>query len=217
VSLTNGTSKKPLRVVATSALSLLFVLMTFTLAFGDFIPVTTTKVLGVGRIQSAVSAAPVVVAEKFALASETASSAPTVDLVAPIDREVATIAVAPEPEPEIVTEPEVPLSAASTENENAWITTLATNYATPSDGFLGKKTASGALTTSTGMGVAHKSLPFGTQIELYNPRTGLSCVAVVNDRGPYDGRPDSFDFQMGVTAALGNSTGWYTIQYRVIP
>jgi hypothetical protein len=197
-------------------LSLLLALTTFTLAFGDFVPVTSVKVLGVGRIQSALPATPVAAAEKFALGSNETFSAPTVELIEPISREVATVEVASEPEPEIAVEPETPLNSAPAENENPWITTVATNYATPSDGFLGKKTASGALTTSTSMGVAHKSLPFGTQVELYNLRTGLSCVAVVNDRGPYDGRPDSFDFQMGVTVALGNSTGWYSIQYRVI-
>jgi hypothetical protein len=217
VSSNNGTGRKPLKVAVTSVLSLFLVLTTFTFAFGDFIPVTSAKVLGVGRIQSALPATPVAAAEKFALGGDEASSVPAVELIEPISREVATVEVAPEPEVEVVAEPEIPLSTAPAENEDAWITTVATNYATPGDGFLGKKTASGALTTSTSMGVAHKSLPFGTQIELYNVRTGLSCVAVVNDRGPYDGRPDSFDFQMGVTAALGNSTGWYTIQYRVLP
>jgi hypothetical protein len=66
------------------------------------------------------------------------------------------------------------------------------------------------------MGVAHKNLPLGTVVELYCPRTGLSCIATVNDRGPYDGRWDSFDFQMGVSAALGGNTGWYTVQYRIV-
>jgi hypothetical protein len=206
--------------VIASVLSLFIMLATFSFAFGDFVPVTTTKVLGVGRIQSALPATPVAATEKFALATAAeASSEQTAELVAPISREVATIEVVPDPEPdpEPVITPEAPSSTGPVEGEGDWITSIATNYGTPGDGFLGKKTASGALTTTTSMGVAHKNLPLGTQVELYNPRTGLSCVAVVNDRGPYDGRPDSFDFQMGVTSALGNSTGWYTIQYRVIP
>jgi hypothetical protein len=212
------TGRKPLRVVFASVLSLLLVLVTFSLAFGDFVPVTTTKVLGVGRIQSALPATPVVAAEKFALETEAASPEQTSELVEPIGREVAVIEFAFEPEfvPELIVEQEVLLTATPAESDAEWITTQATNYATPGDGFLGKKTASGALTSTTSMAVAHKNLPLGTQVELYNPRTGLSCVAVVNDRGPYDGRSDTFDFQMGVTSALGNSTGWYTIQYRVL-
>jgi hypothetical protein len=209
-------------------LSLVFVLATFTLAFGDFVPVTTTRVLGVGRIQSAPPATPVAFEDKFALpslAQGNASAEQMTDLAEPIAREV--VVVEPEPTPEPEPEPETPAASVApapepapeptpVADETAWRTTLATNYATPGDGFLGKKTASGTVTTTTGMGVAHKNLPLGTQIELYCPKTGLSCIATVNDRGPYDGRPDTFDFQMGVTAALGNNTGWYTVQYRVI-
>lgn len=35
------------------------------------------------------------------------------------------------------------------------------------------------------MGIAHRSLPCGTRVLLYNPRTGKSTTAVVVDRGPY--------------------------------
>jgi hypothetical protein len=195
----------------------------FTFAFGDFVPVPNTKVLGVGRIQSAPPATPVASQDKFALATRAmgeVSVEQATDLVEPITREITIV----EPEPDPIPTPEPPAPPAPTNEtppivveEGAWITTLATNYATPGDGFLGKSTASGALTTTTSMGVAHKNLPLGTVVELYCPKTGLSCVAVVNDRGPYDGRPDTFDFQMGVTAALGNNTGWYTVQYRVVP
>jgi hypothetical protein len=197
-------------------LPLLIALATFSLAFGDFVPVTTTKVLGVGRIQSALPATPVAAAEKFALATTEAVPEQTAELSAPISREVATVEVTPEPDPEPVVTPEIPENVTPVEGDGTWITSIATNYATPGDGFLGKKTASGTVTTTTSMGVAHKNLPLGTLVELYNPRTGLTCVATVNDRGPYDGRADSFDFQMGVTAALGSSTGWYTVQYRIV-
>jgi hypothetical protein len=199
--------------------SVLFICMTFTSAFGDFIPVTTNKVLGVGRIQSALPAATVASEDKFALAVPVAgdnSVKPPAELVEPIAREVATVEPDPEPAPAVETTLVNIVPAAPAADDAGWITTLATNYATLGDGFLDKKTASGALTSTTSMGVAHKSLPLGTQIEIYCPRTGLSCVAVVNDRGPYDGRPDTFDFQMGVTAALGGNSGWYTVQYRVL-
>ncbi|MDR2587377.1 MAG: septal ring lytic transglycosylase RlpA family protein [Coriobacteriales bacterium] len=208
------------RTAVAVTLSLLFAATGATLAFADFVPIASTKVLGVGRIQSAPPAVPVASENKFAVASLATEDAPpqTTDLVEPIARSVATVeseAPAPTPTP-VASTPAAPAAAPAAE-DGEWITTLATNYATPGDGFLNKYTASGALTTTTSMGVAHKNLPLGTQLELYCPRTGLSCVVTVNDRGPYDGRPDTFDFQMGVTSALGNNTGWYTVQYRILP
>ncbi|MDR2106298.1 MAG: septal ring lytic transglycosylase RlpA family protein [Coriobacteriales bacterium] len=217
-------TRRFLGIVSVCVVSLLLAGVTSTLAFGDFVPVTTAKVLGVGRIQSAPSATPVASEEKFALATRAADSAPVepvAELVEPIARAVAAVEQEPEPEPIVEPTPEpvvaepAPAASEPVANAGAWINTLATNYATPGDGFLGKKTASGAVTTTTGMGVAHKTLPLGTVVEFYCPKTGLSCTATVNDRGPYDGRPDSFDFQMGVTSALGNNTGWYAVQYRI--
>jgi hypothetical protein len=211
--------KKLLKAVTVPVLSLLLILSTYAFAFGDFVPVTTYRVLGVGRIQSTPAATPVASVEKFALATRMAENVSTeqpTELAAPIAREVAEVEPDPTPPPPVVESTPAQSSPSVAANDGSWIETLATNYGTPGDGFLGKNTASGALTTTTSMGVAHKNLPLGTQIELYSPRTGLSCIAVVNDRGPYDGRPDTFDFQMGVTAALGNNTGWYTVHYRVI-
>jgi hypothetical protein len=210
------------RAVSICVFSLFFTLVTFALAFGDFVPVVSTKVLGVGRIQSALPATPVASADKFALATRAAgdiTSEQAVGLSEPIAREVTINE--PEPPAQDPTPVNTPAPAGNEAtpdvNDGTWISTLATNYGTPGDGFLNKSTASGALTTTTSMGVAHKNLPLGTTIELYCPKTGLSCIAVVNDRGPYDGRPDTFDFQMGVTAALGGNTGWYAVQYRIVP
>jgi hypothetical protein len=219
VSSFNRRYKKLLKAVAVPAFSLLLIFGTYALAFADFVPVTTYRVLGVGRIQSTPATTPVASVEKFALATrmtENTSAEQPTELAEPIAREVATVEVEPTPPPPVVEQTPPASSPSVSTNDGSWVVTLATNYATPGDNFLGKTTASGALTTTTSMGVAHKNLPLGTQIELYSPRTGLSCIAVVNDRGPYDGRPDTFDFQMGVTAALGNNTGWYEVHYRVI-
>ena len=211
---------KAARIVAkalgASVLSAVIVFATFSLAFADFVPIGSAKVLGVGRIQSALPEMPVTVNEKFAVGSNDDKSAQVSELSVTTTRDVeaAVIEVTP-----VVDEPpatQAPVVNAPAYTEDGWITTLATNYGTPGDVFLGRSTASGAITTTTSMGVAHKSLPLGTVIELYCPRTGITCTATVNDRGPYDGRPDTFDFQMGVTAALGNNTGWYTVQYRIV-
>jgi hypothetical protein len=228
-----------LKALGACALSLLLVSVSFTLAFGDFASSSGSsrvKVLGVGRIQSALPTVTVSSADKFALAMSQQDAAVTEqqvselaepitrELVLPVFVEVPTPDPEPVPDPEPTSGPEAAAVQAPAEatpatpatDANGWITTVATNYATAGDGILGKRTSSGEVTTATGMGVAHKSLPFGTTIEIYCPATGLSCTAVVNDRGPYDGRPDSLDFQMGVTAALGENSGWYTVQYRVV-
>jgi len=195
----------------TGALLLSFVLTfsALTAAFGDFSSDPNQKVLGVGRIQSTVPQTPVSSDSKFSFAVDN-SLGQASGLVAPITREVAPVIVpvyvAPEP---VVTSP-----------SDGWRVTMATNYGTPGDGFIYQWTAYGTFTTDTSMGVAHKSLKLGTVIEIYCPQSGLSCIATVDDRGPYGGywgqQPDTFDLQMGVTAALGNNYGWYEVWYRII-
>ena len=208
---------------AVIALSLILALTTFTVAFADFIPVPKTKVLGVGRIQSTLPEVPVTSESKFVLSSTDNQTDQAVELVAPIAREVAPVIVPQLPEP---TPNNSGGSFSQPASGSGWITTMATNYATSEPGdfggdqFLNCTTANGDVTTTTSMGVAHKNLKLGTVIEIYCPRTGLSCIAVVNDRGPYGGywgtQPDTFDLQMAVTAALGNNYGWYEVQYRVL-
>ncbi|MRR11817.1 hypothetical protein EG835_04975 [bacterium] len=62
------------------------------------------------------------------------------------------------------------------------------------------------------MVVAHRSLPFGTRVEFsYN---GNTCVAVVQDRGPFVGGR-TFDLGPGTAAALGFS-GVGTVDYRIL-
>ncbi len=80
------------------------------------------------------------------------------------------------------------------------------------DGFMYGKTASGALVTPTSMGVAMRSMPLGTVIEItYN---GHTVQAVVNDRGPFTGNRQ-IDLQPAVAHALGFS-GVGTLGYRVV-
>jgi len=216
-------------------LSVILAVTTVTVAFADFSPENNPKILGVGRIQNTLPDTPVAPEGKFALASPEDTSERSAELVEPIAREVAPVII---PEPVIIEEPAAPIARevapviipepviieepAAAEDDsaissaNGWRTTLATNYATPADGFLNCQTASGTYTSTTSMGVAHKNLPLGTVVEIYCPRTGLSCIATVDDRGPYDGRADTFDFQMGVTAALGDVYGWYQVMYRIV-
>ncbi len=49
--------------------------------------------------------------------------------------------------------------------------------------------------------VAHRDLPFGTELELENPETGQKAVAVVTDRGPFiEGR--DLDISYGLAQKL---------------
>lgn len=79
-------------------------------------------------------------------------------------------------------------------------------------GFYGKTMAGGGVLTPGSMVVAHRSLPFGTRVELsYKGRT---CVAVVRDRGPFSGGR-TFDLGPGTARALGFS-GVGTVRYRIL-
>ena len=200
-----------LKALGALTLSLVLAFMTLSAAFGDSTTDGNQKVLGVGRIQSTVPETSVAPGSKFSFSAENATGQ-LPGLVSPITREAAPVIivqpvyVAPEP---VVTGP-----------GDGWRVTMATNYGTPGDGFIYEWTAYGTFTTETSMGVAHKSIKLGTVIELYCPKTGLSCIATVDDRGPYGGywgqQPDTFDLQMGVTEALGNNYGWYEVWYRIL-
>lgn len=65
----------------------------------------------------------------------------------------------------------------------------------------GRAMADGAPYNMYANTIAHKELPFGTRVELQNPRTGQKTTAVVTDRGPYiDGR--DVDLSYGLARKL---------------
>ncbi|MFA9500733.1 septal ring lytic transglycosylase RlpA family protein [Mannheimia sp. E30BD] len=51
--------------------------------------------------------------------------------------------------------------------------------------FNGRRTANGEIFSNAKLTAAHKTLPFGTLIEVTNIRNGRSVIVRVNDRGPY--------------------------------
>ena len=59
---------------------------------------------------------------------------------------------------------------------------IASFYATK---FNGRRTASGEKFNNNAMTAAHKSLPFGSKVQVTNVRNGKSVVVRINDRGPY--------------------------------
>jgi rare lipoprotein A len=54
-----------------------------------------------------------------------------------------------------------------------------------SDSLAGRSTASGAPYDPTAHTCAHKTLPFGTRVEITVAATGRKSTCVINDRGPF--------------------------------
>lgn len=85
-------------------------------------------------------------------------------------------------------------------------------------GLYGNRTADGTRLTPNTVGVAHKSLPLGTRIEV--TVNGRTVPARVIDRGPYVGNRQ-FDLTNGLIKQLGfaNCTdfGVRQVQVRVLP
>lgn len=64
------------------------------------------------------------------------------------------------------------------------ITGLASWYG---PGFHGNQSASGEIFNQNAMTAAHKTLPFGTRVQVTNLDNGRSAIVRINDRGPYSG------------------------------
>lgn len=54
--------------------------------------------------------------------------------------------------------------------------------------FHGRKTASGEIFNKNDLTAAHRTLKFGTRIQVTNPRNGKSVIVKINDRGPFHGK-----------------------------
>jgi rare lipoprotein A len=66
----------------------------------------------------------------------------------------------------------------------------------------GSHTASGQPFNPHAMTAAHRTLPFGTHLNVVNPRTGKSVEVIVNDRGPYT-TGVGLDLSIGAAQAIG--------------
>ncbi|WP_338721779.1 septal ring lytic transglycosylase RlpA family protein [Devosia sp. XK-2] len=69
-------------------------------------------------------------------------------------------------------------------------------------GFNGKMAASGEIFDQNAMTAAHRTLPFGTKVEVTDQSTGKSVEVTINDRGPFHGKR-IIDLSKGAAAALG--------------
>lgn len=52
-------------------------------------------------------------------------------------------------------------------------------------GYGGRRTASGERLDQSGLTAAHRTLPFGTMVQVTNRSNGRSVVVRINDRGPF--------------------------------
>jgi rare lipoprotein A len=78
----------------------------------------------------------------------------------------------------------------------------------------GRKTANGERFNPHGLTAAHRSLPFGTRVEVTDKRTGRSVVVRINDRGPFI-RSRVIDLSRGFARALGMGGTTY-VSLRVV-
>jgi rare lipoprotein A len=68
-------------------------------------------------------------------------------------------------------------------------------------GFDGRRAANGEIFNMHAMTAAHRSLPFGTQLQVTNMKNGRSVVVRIQDRGPYV-RGRMLDLSYGAARAL---------------
>ena len=67
-----------------------------------------------------------------------------------------------------------------------------------------EKTANGEYAHASALTAAHRTLPFGTMVEVTNNETGRSVVVRINDRGPYI-RGRVIDLTPAGARAIGSS------------
>jgi rare lipoprotein A len=80
---------------------------------------------------------------------------------------------------------------------------------------VGHRTASGEPLDREHLTTAHRSLPFGTIIEVTNRTNGRKALIRVNDRGPYR-RRFLLDLSLAAAAALGiDRRGTALVELRV--
>jgi rare lipoprotein A len=82
------------------------------------------------------------------------------------------------------------------------------------DGYGGRKTASGERLNLGAMTAAHRTLPFGTKVEVTNRRNGRSVTVRINDRGPFV-RGRVIDVTPAAARAIGMS-GLAPVQLAVL-
>jgi len=83
--------------------------------------------------------------------------------------------------------------------------------------FAGKKTTNGDRFDPRAMTAAHRSLPFGTWVEVRRPDTGSSVRVRINDRGPFGDSRKVIDLSQHAAQLLGIiDMGSARVELRVV-
>lgn len=81
---------------------------------------------------------------------------------------------------------------------------------------LTSKTASGERMNAARLTAAHRSLKFGTKVQVTNKRNGKSVIVRINDRGPFI-RGRVIDLSKAAASQIGMiNSGHASICYRVV-
>lgn len=110
----------------------------------------------------------------------------------------------------------IALYSCSVNKGNANASYQSTTVSYYANKFNGNKTASGEVYKHSKMTAAHKTLAFGTEVEIINVENSKKVVVTVNDRGPLKaGR--AFDLSQGAFKKIGNlNDGIIKVKYKVL-
>ena len=98
-------------------------------------------------------------------------------------------------------------------NANDAKTSIASFY---HDKFNGRKTASGEIFSNRKLTAAHRTLPFGTIVQVTNLRTGKSVEVKINDRGPFHSSR-ALDLSKAAFDSIGNTArGTMPVEYEIV-
>ena len=98
-------------------------------------------------------------------------------------------------------------------NANDAKTSIASFY---HDKFNGRKTASGEIFSNRKLTAAHRTLPFGTIVQVTNLRTGKSVEVRINDRGPFHSSR-ALDLSKAAFDSIGNiARGTMPVEYEIV-
>ena len=110
----------------------------------------------------------------------------------------------------------IALYSCSVNKGNANASYQSTTVSYYANKFNGKKTASGEVYKHSKMTAAHKTLAFGTEVEIINVENSKKVVVIINDRGPLkSGR--AFDLSQGAFKKIGElKEGILKVKYKVL-
>jgi rare lipoprotein A len=83
--------------------------------------------------------------------------------------------------------------------------------------FAGRKTASGERFDPSQMTAAHRTLPFGTWVEVRRVPSGETVRVRINDRGPFGHEERIIDLARGAAERIGLvRTGLAKVEVRIV-